>query len=311
MSLPSHSSSLSSGDLIADRRLEHARDYFAAGEAGAAAELMEQALEIVPDWAAGWFELGSFREAAGARETAIAAFERALSLDPQDRCGATLRLARLGARAQPDAPPAAHVRDLFDGYAARFERSLVDGLGYRIPQHLATLLERVAPGRRFAAGIDLGCGTGLMAEKIRDRVDRLDGVDLSPAMVAEARAKALYDGLAVGELVADLEGRAVAGFDLVIAADVFCYLGDLVPSFRAVARVLRPGGVFVFSVEALDGELLDAVRLRDSLRYAHGAGHLARAGREAGLARTIVERTVGRRDRGADIAALACVFTKT
>lgn len=303
-------SSLSSGDLIADRRLEHARDYFAAGEAGPAAELMAQALEIVPEWAAGWFELGAFHEAAGARDEAVAAFERSLTLDPDDRCGATLRLARLGARVQPDAPPPAHVRDLFDGYAARFERSLVDGLGYRMPQHLAGLLAEVAPGRHFEAGIDLGCGTGLMAREIRDRVARLDGVDLSPAMVAEARVKGLYDGLAVGELVEDLATRPSAAFDLVIAADVFCYLGDLGPAFRAVARVMRPGAIFAFSVEALEGDAqTDAVRLRDSLRYAHGAGHVARAGRAAGLEALRVELTVGRRDRGVDVAALACAFT--
>ena len=58
--------SLSSGDLTADRRRAMAREYLAAGEAQAAAELMEQALEIAPDWAAGWFELGEFHEAAGA-----------------------------------------------------------------------------------------------------------------------------------------------------------------------------------------------------------------------------------------------------
>jgi len=304
-------STLSSGDLIADRRLGHARDYFAAGEPGPAAELMEQALEIVPDWAAGWFELGSFREAAGEREAAVAAFERALALDADDRCGATLRLARLGARARPEAPPPAHVRDLFDGYAARFERSLVEGLGYRIPGRLAALLEAMAPGRRFAAALDLGCGTGLMAEAIRDRVDRLDGVDLSPAMVAEARAKGLYDGLAVGELVADLDGRAEASFDLVIAADVFCYLGDLAPAFRAVARGLRSGGLFVFSVEALEDEAGDEVRLRDSLRYAHGTRHLLRAGATSGLAEVRMEPTVGRRDRGQDVAATVAVFTKS
>ena len=309
MSLPS-SSHLSSGDLLADRRLEHARGYFEAGEAGAAAELMEQALEIVPEWAAGWFELATFHEAAGAREAAIAAYERALGLEPEDRCGAGLRLVRLGARAQPDAPPPAHVRDLFDGYAARFERALVEGLGYRVPQHLAAALERAAPERRFAQAIDLGCGTGLMAPEIRDRVGRLDGVDLSSAMIAEARAKGLYDALAVGELVQDLDGRAAHSADLVIAADVFCYLGDLVPVFGAVARVLEPGGVFAFSVEALEADDGQEIRLRDSLRYAHGLAHLERAAAASGLTRASLERVVGRRDRGADIAAFVMVLVK-
>lgn len=301
-----------SGDVIADRRREHARAYFAAGEAAAAAELMEQALELVPDWAIGWFELAEFREAAGARDGAIAAYERVLALDPEDRCGAVLRLTRLGARATPDAPPAAHVRDLFDGYAARFERSLVDGLGYRMPEHLADMLARLAPGRRFAHGLDLGCGTGLMAVALKDRVGRLDGVDLSAGMVAEARAKGLYGELRVGELVSDLAGLADAAFDLVLAADVFCYLGDLAPALAGVARVTAPGGIVAFSVEALTAEEAGdgGHRLRDSLRYGHDPAAVERVARSVGLVPLSIEHTVGRRDRGIDVTAAAMVFTK-
>lgn len=311
-SLASPSLAFTSGDVIADRRREHARQYFSAGEAAAAAELMEQALEIAPAWAAGWFELAEFREAAGDRDGAIAAHERVLALDPDDRCGAVLRLSRLGARAAPDAPPAAHVRDLFDGYAARFERSLVDGLGYRMPEHLAGMLDRLAPGRRFAHGLDLGCGTGLMAVALGGRVDRLDGVDLSAGMVAEARAKGLYDSLRVGELVSDLAGLPDAAFDLVLAADVFCYLGELGPALGGVARVTAPGGIVAFSVEALTAAEADGAghRLRDSLRWGHDPAAVEATAGAVGLTPLAIERTVGRRDRGVDVEAAAMVFTK-
>lgn len=302
-------SRLSSGDPIADRRLSHARDYAAAGEPAAAAELMEQALEIAPDWAAGWFSLGSFREAAAATAGAIAAYEHAIALDATDRCGAALRLARLGARAVPDVPPAAHVRDLFDGYAARFEDSLVERLGYRAPILLAEAIERVAGDRRFDHGLDLGCGTGLMARALAGRVVRLDGVDLSPAMVAVARASGLYDGLAVGDLVEDLARRPADGLDLITAADVFCYLGDLSAIFAAVARAARPDALFVFSVESA-GEG-DEVRLADSLRYAHGRGHLEAAARAAGWTRSWIGQETLRRDRGVDVAGFCVVLTRS
>jgi predicted TPR repeat methyltransferase len=304
---PSHSS----GDLTADRRRSLAREYLAAGEPQAAAELMEQALELVPDWVVGWFELAEFREAAGDRDGAVAAYERCLFLDAEDHCGASLRLVRLQARAAPAAPPAAHVRDLFDGYAGRFEKSLVEGLGYRVPEDLAALLAAHAPDRRFAAALDLGCGTGLMAPLLRPRVDRLEGVDLSSAMVEGARAKGLYDALAVAELVVDLTTRSTARFDLVVAADVFCYLGDLAPAFGQVARVLAAGGLFAFSVEALSADESDEPwRLRDSLRYAHAAPHVETLARAAGLAPLALHPSVGRRDRGRDVAALLCLFTK-
>jgi len=312
---------LSSGDLVADRRLEMARDYAAAGEPVAAAELMEQALELVPDWAAGWFALAEFRETAAgrggpeadaAREGAVAAYREALRLDADDHCGATLRLARLGAAPAPDAPPPAHVRDLFDGYADRYEASLVAALGYRGPELIAALLDARAAGRRFAAALDLGCGTGLMAPVIRPRVERLDGVDLAPAMVAKARARGLYDGLEVGDVVAAMAARTAASLDLLVAGDVFCYLGDLTAVFVAAARVAAPGAVFVFTAEAVgDDEPGGEVVLRDSLRWAHRRRHLEAVAANAGFRIETIEAATLRRDRGCDVAGHVALLTRT
>lgn len=302
-------SPFSSGDAIADRRLARARDHAVAGEPAVAAELVEQALERVEDWAAGWFLLGEWREAAGDTPGAIAALERALALDPDDRCGAVLRLARLGARAAPDVPPPAHVRALFDAYAPRFEESLVGRLGYRGCERLAEAIASVVAERRFARGLDLGCGTGLMARALAGRVDRLEGVDLAPAMVAAARATGLYAALAVGEVGNDLARRADAALDLVTAADVFCYFGDLGAVVAEVARVLAPDGVFAFSVEA-DGEG-DTVRFTEGLRWAHGRGHVERVARAAGLSLAQVAVAVLRSDRDRDLMGFFVVLTKS
>lgn len=298
-----------SGDPIVDRRFAHARDYAAAGEPAAAAELAEQALELAPDWAAGWFLLGEFRAAAGDPRGAAAAWETARRLDPSDRFGAVLRLARLGAAALPDAPPPAHVRDLFDGYAARFEESLVDRLGYRTPEALVEAMEATVGPRRFARAFDLGCGTGLMARAAAGRVDRWEGCDLSPAMVETARTRGLYAAVEVADAVAALRARPAGSFDLITAADVFCYFGDLGPVFEATARTLAPGGVFLASVEA--GGEDDAIRLGEGFRYAHGRGHVERRAREAGLARARLDRATLRRDRGVDVVGFLLVLTKS
>ena len=313
---PLSSRPLSSGDLVADRRLELARDYAAAGEVGAAAELMEQALELAPDWAAGWFALAEFREAAAAIEGrapggAAEAYREALRLDPDDRCGATLRLALLGVGAMPDAPPRAHVRDLFDGYADRFEASLVAALGYRGPEMIERLLDTHVPGRHFAAALDLGCGTGLLAPVIRTRADRLDGVDLAPAMIAKARAGGLYDGLEVGDAETAMAARPIASLDLITAADVFCYLGDLASVFAAAARVAAPGAIFVFTTEAIgDDEVGGEVMLRASLRWAHRRSHLERVAATTGFDVVAVETTLLRRDRGNDIPGHAALLVR-
>jgi predicted TPR repeat methyltransferase len=302
---------LSSGDLVADRRLEFARELEASGRPAEAADLAGQALERAPGWAAGWFLLAGFHEAAGARDRAIAAWETALALDPDDRCGAALRLARLGARPLPT-DTTAHVRALFDDYAPRFEAALVGSLAYRAPDLIAAAIERAAPGRRFAAALDLGCGTGLMGRAIRARVDRLDGVDLAAEMVARARAAGGYDRLTVGGLAEDLAARPAGGLDLVTAADVLCYLGDLSETFAAIGRATMPGGLLACSVER--GEAIGAsedVVIGDGLRFAHREAHLTGAAAAAGLRPTLIETAPLRLDRGRPVVGTVAVFTKT
>ncbi len=55
---------LSSGDLIADRRFEFARDLQLKGDLVAAADLLLQAIELAPGFASAWFTLGEIRERA-------------------------------------------------------------------------------------------------------------------------------------------------------------------------------------------------------------------------------------------------------
>src|SRR5437764_5459609 len=88
---------LSSGDLVADRRFDFARDLQLKGDLVAAADLLLQATELAPTFASAWFTLGEIREQLGEREPAIAAFREAQVADPDDRHGASLRLMLLGA----------------------------------------------------------------------------------------------------------------------------------------------------------------------------------------------------------------------
>src|SRR4029078_8800538 len=83
---------LSSGDLVADRRFDFARDLQLKGDLVAAADLLSQATELAPGFASAWFTLGEIREQLGERDAAIAGFQRARDADPEDRHGACLRL---------------------------------------------------------------------------------------------------------------------------------------------------------------------------------------------------------------------------
>ena len=223
---------LSSGDLTADRRYEIARDLEARGDLAGATDLLSQAVELRPDFAAAWFALGDLREKLADRTGAIEAFGNAHKADPQDRHGAGLRLVRLGAGEHPMTQ--AYVRSVYDQYARQFDDALA-GLSYRGPELLVSALEDVCrdSGRRmrFGAMLDLGCGTGLAGAALRPFVDWLVGIDLSEAMIAQARGKMLYDKLVVAELTQFLQSAIASGahYTLVTAADVFIYMPDLAP----------------------------------------------------------------------------------
>lgn len=285
----------SSGDLIVDRRHAFAEGFAADGDLGAAIEILADAMALAPGWTAGWFRLGEWHQAAGDSAAAVAAWDKALAADPSDRLGAGLK--RDLARAAPEAAvmPPAFVEALFDQYAAKFDVALVEKLGYRAPGLLAEALN----GRHFARAMDLGCGTGLAGAAFRTRCDWLAGCDISAAMLAQAEAKGLYDRLDKRDLGALVVG--VERFDLILAADVFLYLGALDRILGWCAASLLPGGVLGFTVESSDTAPLI---LRESRRFAHSRDYLAGVLQSAGFGRVQVTAAVLRRDRGQDIAGL-------
>ena len=300
---------LSSGDLIADRRFEWARDREAKGDLAGAAELLVQALELTPGYASAWFALGEIRDRLGDGAGTIAAFTRARAADPDDRHGAGLQLARLGATpAMP--PPPAYVRALFDHYAPAFDQAVTEGLGYRAPELLLGAVEAACrhAGRamKFGSALDLGCGTGLAGAAFRPLVDWFVGVDLSSGMIAQARGKDFYERLIEGDVLKFLaaEAELAARYHLILAADVFMYLDDLAPVAEAVVRVLAPDGIFAFSVETHAGE---GVLLRETLRYAHGCKHVRAVIEQAGLALLSLDSAATRTEKAVPVPGLVIV----
>lgn len=293
-----------SGDLIADRRADYAEMLVANGDPAAAAELMLGALELAPGWAVGWFRLGEMHEMAGEGDAAERAWRMALQVDPADHSGATLKLALLGTEPQPETPPPAFVEALFDQYADKFDASLVGALDYRVPELLFDAITTAAPGR-FARAVDLGCGTGLMGEKLRPLADSLAGYDISAEMLRKARGKNVYDQLEKADL-ADLPFAGPPA-DLITAADVFMYLGALDHAFEGITKMLARNGVFAFSVER--GE--DALALRETRRYAHAETYIRDLLARNGLAVLSLAPATIRKDRNDDVTGLIVVARKS
>lgn len=298
---------VSSGDLIADRRYKWALDHAAQGDLAGAADILAQTVELAPDFATAWFALGAIRDNLGDRAGAIAAWQKARDADPEDYHGARLQLARLGAGEVTPAMTAVYVRRLFDQHAETFDTSLLQRLDYRGPAVLLEAVTAVTGERpRIGTMLDLGCGTGLSGEAFRSYVDWLVGVDLSPAMIAKARAKGLYDRLVALDLSQFLAAEAEAGarYHLILSADVFVYVSDLGPVMAASAQVLAGGGLLAFTVETHPG---DGVVLQQTLRYAHGAAHVRAAIEGAGLALLRLAPASTRTEKGAAVAGLVVV----
>jgi len=233
-----------------DIAFERATTLMQAGRALEAARLIESLLQVRGDRAHVWVVLARARLKLDDLAGAKVAFERAHALDPDDAMVAHFHAALSG-----ELPPTVetdYIRNLFDDFADGFEHTLVEQLAYDTPAQLARLLQRL--GADAAARVlDLGCGTGLMAEQLA-RPDRvIDGVDLSPRMLARAREKGLYRDLHAGELIEFLAG-ASATWDLIVATDVFIYMPDPGACFAPVFDRLSPGGWFGFSIERSAGD---------------------------------------------------------
>lgn len=293
-----------SGDLLADRRYAYAEAALAEGDAQAAFDLYEQTLERVPAWLPARLGLGKAALMLGRDDEARAAFEAVAARDAADVLGARAFLARMGAAGGAMTP--GYVAALFDDYAPRFDAHLTSALDYRAPELLAEALARVAGPRRWARVLDLGCGTGLMAKALAGQFGTIAGVDLSPRMLEIARQTGLYTRLDCAEAGAWLAGEAAQSADLVIAADVFCYIEDLAGLFHGARRVLAPDGLFAFTVQDA-GE--GPSRVGPDLRVHHARADILQWADAARFHTRHEARVSARRDRGEPVPGALCVLS--
>lgn len=168
--------------------------------------------------------------------------------------------------------PASWVRETFDNFAPVFDERLRE-LQYNAPRQLASLIRSHRTGPLDI--LDLGCGTGQCGSALAPMKRRIVGVDLSEKMLAKARQLEIYDQLLAVDMSEWLSNTAKESFDLVIAGDVFVYVGALDAIFRDVARIVRSGGLFAFSTEEING--VD-YKLLASGRYAQSEAYIGRLG---------------------------------
>ena len=200
-------------------------------------------------------------------DEAARCYEKALDLgaDPELH---RFYLASVTAAQTPAVSPRQYVEALFDDYAADFQGHLVETLRYQ--GHKVLVQPLLDAGRTYPAVLDLGCGTGLCAMLIKPQAGLIDGVDVAQEMLKQAGQRGIYRAL-VHDDVSHFMQATDQSYNLILAADVLGYVGDLTAVFAAARRCLAPGGEFVFTVERSVGA---PVHLLPSLRYAHSEQYI-------------------------------------
>ncbi len=321
------------GGLLA--RLTLVRALLAAGDKDGALAEAREAVALNGQVAVAVLALGEALLAADLLPTAIAELQRALRLDPGlERARLLIAQAWLKAgeadralenlRELDDAPSEmiaaaqaiksarrsdpGYVRHLFDQFSTDYDSRMIGQLGYAAPQILFDLASMVMPGREALAVLDLGCGTGLAGAVFQHMAARLDGIDLSPAMIERARARGIYHHLEVADLESALASPG-PGYDLIVAADTLVYLGDLEPVFNAARARLAPDGFFLFTLEQAPPELEEGFELGPKRRWRHGEAYVRRLAEEAGLMVAGLLAATPRHEAGQPVPGFAVALT--
>jgi predicted TPR repeat methyltransferase len=324
------------GGFLMRRALVHT--LLACGDKAAALKAAREAVSLNPGVATALALLGEALAANEALPAAIAEFHRALRLDPDLAearyglgcawlsAGEAQRALDVFAGIGPEAMPtpllaekiaaakamlhaarcdAGYVRHLFDQFSGDYDARMLGNLAYAGPQILRELADLVMPGRTGLSILDLGCGTGLAGQAFCDRAARLEGIDLSPAMIAKARLRDIYQRLEVCDLEQAL-AREGARYDLILAADTLVYLGDLGAVFAGAARRLARDGFFLFTVESQEEV---GFALGPKRRWRHSADYIKAIAAAAGLMAAGIVACSPRREANQPVPGLAVALT--
>ena len=135
----------------------------------------------------------------------------------------------------------------YDEWAKDYDADVANDFEWRGAElACATFAKYVSSDARV---MDVGVGTGLVGwELTKLGFSNMDGFDLSPGMIEEAKAKGWYRSLKVGVLGEPLSDYADDTYDAALAAGVFTEGHAPASGFDEVVRIAKPGGYFVITL---------------------------------------------------------------
>lgn len=262
------------------------------GDYADAASRLKLVVKMRPEFAEAWYNLGHCLMLADDRVAAASALRRAVGLAPQHE-EARFLLTTVDPQAvpvdkQPKYIPLPIVTSYFDGMAMDYDDVQLDLAGYNGHEEIhSSVTKYLNPDYKRFHIVDLGCGTGLVGMLFRDVAGKIEGVDISRLLLEQAQVRRdskerrIYDATHLIDLRRFLLDQPPKSIDIVLAANVFPYVGGLTPVFDGVGHALKPGGIFAFSVEPLRGD--DFALLPGEGRFGHSEQYITELAKRAGL----------------------------
>ena len=137
-------------------------------------------------------------------------------------------------------------KQLYAKWASSYERNFADNGHYQLPQHVAKAFTASSIQQNI---LDVGAGTGLVGNLLQKTgLKQIDGIDISPEMLAEAKQKNCYRNLYEADLTKPLTKILDASYDGILSAGTFTN-GHVGPAtLYELMRIARPNAHFTLSV---------------------------------------------------------------
>lgn len=264
------------GDHSLDTLYNLALSYQDISNYSQAAILYESILTVDPEHTSTLNNFAFLCHKTGDLKKAETLYRQLVTLDPKHKAAAHMLYSLSGIT--PETAPLEYVESVFDNFAQNFENSLTNQLFYKTPTLLKQRYQALFPNDTRNNCLDLGCGTGLAGLEFSACCKQLIGIDISSEMLAIAEEKNIYKKLIKTDLTTYLN-KTTDRADIIIAADVFTYLGNLDSLFQQCFSKTTPSGLFLFSVEDSDKEDFE---LKETGRFGHSLQYIQRLCQKTG-----------------------------
>lgn len=223
------------------------------------------------------------------KETALLIAENWLKHSPQNTFAQHTNAAFKGEKLEDNK---VYTEKLFDNFADNYELVL-EKIAYSVPGRIKDLAGDVK-----GTIVDLGCGSGLVGKALKNAENQIIGVDLSQNMLNKATEKGVYAELIKSDILEFCQNRLPQlQTSLIVAADVFGYIGNLAPVFSALK-----GKNICFSIEV--SAETDDYKLNDAGRYRHNPAYIDRLLQENAFTQINKYDLSLRQENGEDVKGL-------